>query len=197
MMSNKASDEMFRYLERFAMAQQNLIRTNPLEAAKHFEQDIEKFDESGKILEHPNGELETTKEGISAWREASAHLKQRRPLKKLEWSDALGRSALEHCYKSCSKGLTEHKGADGSEPWDRINKYGKWGGSVAENLSFGDERGSEMIWSLYVDDGVPSRSHRNTMDHPMLKYVGMAICPHNSKYKQMLVIDYAEEITEN
>jgi uncharacterized protein YkwD len=58
-----------------------------------------------------------------------------------------------------------HKGSDDSKPSDRIKRYvKKIITKAAENLSYSmNSVGLSVIMSLFVDDGVPTRSHRLTM----------------------------------
>ena len=49
---------------------------------------------------------------------------------------------------------------------------------------------------LYIDDGLPSRGHRNFILKSEFKLTGMAICPH-LKYGKQIVITYAESFTPN
>ena len=88
------------------------------------------------------------------------------------------------------RGKTGHTGSDGSQVWDRIERYGKWTGSVAENISFGDTTGADYMIQLYIDDGVPNRGHRKNIMNANLKQTGIAYCSH-SKYGGMLVVVFA------
>ena len=45
--------------------------------------------------------------------------------------------------------------------------------------------------SLYVDDGVKDRSHRKAITNKTFKNVGIAYCPHKSKYAGMVSIAYS------
>jgi uncharacterized protein YkwD len=85
-----------------------------------------------------------------------------------------------------------HAGSDGKQVWDRIKKYGTWSGISGENLAFGTSRGDEYMLNLYIDDGVADRGHRTSIQNKRFKYVGIAYCPHNSKYKGMVAIAYAQ-----
>jgi uncharacterized protein YkwD len=80
--------------------------------------------------------------------------------------------------------------------WDRLEKYGKWTGTVAENISFGVTSGEDFIIQLYIDDGVPKRGHRKNIIHPDLLATGIAYCKHK-KYGGMLVAVYASNFYPN
>ena len=76
------------------------------------------------------------------------------------------------------KGLTGHSGTDGSSPFDRMNRYGKWGGTAGENIAYGDSNGKEYMVQLYIDDGVANRGHRVNILTPGFKLTGRAVCSH-------------------
>jgi len=78
--------------------------------------------------------------------------------------------------------------------WDRIGRYGTLSGGAAENIALGDRSGAEYISQLFVDDGVPSRGHRDFIIHPQVKATGMAHCTH-ARFGGMLVVVYAAGIT--
>ena len=114
----------------------------------------------------------------------------------LEWNDCLALAAQDHCDDIGPKGSNSHTGSDGSSPWDRMSRYGRWSGSVGENLDFSPTTGDEMMDLLYVDDGVSSRGHRTNMINPAFKQVGMSYCPH-ARYGDMIVVDFATVLTPN
>merc|ERR1712139_338463 len=110
--------------------------------------------------------------------EAIAELKNQDKVPSLEWNDYLALAAEDHCNDQGPRGTTGHNGSDGSRPWDRINKYGRWGGTVSENLAYGRSSGDEY------------------MLHPELKLTGMAYCEHAS-YGGMMAVAYAKSFTPN
>ena len=78
----------------------------------------------------------------------------------------------------------------------RIERYGTWGISRAENIHFGKTPNGihEAVIDLVIDDGVSSRGHRNNIFKENLKYLGVGIAGH-TVYGQCVVVDYAGEIT--
>ena len=83
-----------------------------------------------------------------------------------------------------------HTGTDGSQPWDRISRYGDWTGSSAENIAYGPSSGREVVLQLIVDDGVSNRGHRTNIFNPDFKAVGVGCGPHR-EFAVMCVITYA------
>lgn len=53
--------------------------------------------------------------------------------------------------------------SDGSSPFERMNRYGTWGGSAAESTVYSAKTAIEIVMQLFVDDGVPDRSHRENL----------------------------------
>ena len=67
-------------------------------------------------------------------------------------------------------------------------------------MSFGEhDSGKQYMLALYIDDGVMDRGHRNALQNPNYKRTGIAVCKHNSHYKRMVSIAYADqfELNEN
>ena len=80
---------------------------------------------------------------------------------------------------------------------DRIERYGKWSGTIGENIDYGDVKdGKDVILQLIVDDGVSSRGHRKNVFNPAFKTVGIAGGPHET-YTSLYVMDYAGGMTGN
>ena len=133
----------------------------------------------------------STSEGEAAWTEAISYLQTVEPRSALSWSDGLAASAFDHCTDVGSKGIANHVGSDGSGPFERISRYGKASGMEGENISFGSKIAQSIIMDLFVDDGVSSREHRDSLMQSDFKFTGIAFCPHKGKYKYMTDFLYA------
>lgn len=66
------------------------------------------------------------------------------PVCELEWNDDLCEPAKYHCNDTGPKGSTGHSSSDGTSMSGRLDKFGQWGGSCAENISYGCDSG----WSI-------------------------------------------------
>ncbi len=110
-------------------------------------------------------------------------------------SIALTRSARAYALDTGRTGKTGHTGTDGSTVADRISRYGRWTGKVAENLAYGMDDPLDIVLSLLIDAGVPGRGHRRTILDPALRYVGVAIERHRT-LRMICVQDFASGIVE-
>lgn len=145
---------------------------------------------SGKYINKPGNVRITTVEGVRAVDEAINYLRKAKPLPPFLFSKGMSKSASDHLIDHGPKGIMGHKGSDGSQPWDRLKRYGQWQTTVGENLSFGIQTAREIVMGLIIDDGIPDRGHRENIFNPDFKIVGIAAGYHKD-YDQMCVIDFA------
>lgn len=117
------------------------------------------------------------------------------PLPLLSPSKALSLAARAHATDMGEAGQTGHVGTDGSSLSTRINRFGSWGSSVAENCSYGYRDPLEIVLQLLIDEEVPSRGHRRNILNAQLRFVGVAIEPHKG-YDYNCVMDFAGSIED-
>ena len=129
-------------------------------------------------------------EGDNVFKEAINFLKSLPPLKPLQWDENLCRSAQEHVDDIGPKGLLLYQSSDGTEPEDRISKYGNYIESLGENIDFGPNDAMGVIISLTLDDGEEERPHRENLFKQDYQKVGIACGPHKTEF-QMCVMDFA------
>ena len=129
-------------------------------------------------------------EGDNVFKEAISFLKSLSPLKPLQWDENLCRSAQEHVDDIGPKGLLLYQSSDGTEPEDRISKYGNYTESLGENIDFGPNDAMGVIISLTLDDGEEERPHRENLFKQDYQKVGIACGPHKTEF-QMCVMDFA------
>ena len=129
-------------------------------------------------------------EGDSVFKEAIQFLKSTPPLKPLQWDENLHQSALDHVNDIGPKGLLLYQSSDGTEPEDRISKYGNYIESLGENIDFGPNDAMGVIISLTLDDGEEERPHRENLFKQDYQKVGIACGPHKTEF-QMCVMDFA------
>lgn len=180
-------------LAREIHAETNLLRRNPSAYAEHLERMLPRFD--GDLLERPGRPDLRTDEGAAAVREAITSLRARKPVGPLTWSEGLAAAAADHVRDQGPVGGLEHEGTDGSDPARRASRYGRWLGSMAENIAYGENPAREVVMQLLVDDGVPDRGHRDNILDPGWSVEGVACGPHQ-RYEQMCVMDLAARFVE-
>ena len=83
-----------------------------------------------------------------------------------------------------------YQSSDGTEPEERITKYGKYIDSLGENIDFGPNDAIGVIVSLTLDDGEEERPHRDNLFRNDYKKIGIACGPHQTEF-QMCVMDLA------
>ena len=72
----------------------------------------------------------------------------------------------------------------------RIDRYCEKVMGCGENIDYGSESALEVVMSLFVDDGVKSRGHRNNLLNKEYKYCGYYSGKH-SEYGCQTVQDFA------
>jgi len=150
----------------------------------------------GNLVKVPGQPIVAVQEGIAALDEAIAALQSAQPLATLSPSVGMAQGAADHSDDLGFKGLTGHYGSDGSDPFVRINRYGSWAQSAGENITYGAPTSAEWhMIQLLVDDGVPSRGHRETLLNPAYRRVGAACSPH-ATYRIVCVMTHAGDYVE-
>jgi len=175
-------------LEKAVVNEMNLARTSPKEYLSLLEQFKKYYD--GKLLKLPGETPILTKEGTSAVVEATRSLRSQKPVSPLSPSKGMTLGAKDHIRDLRTSGASQHKGSDGSESWDRVNRYGTWQKIIGENISFGHNKARNIVMTLMIDDGVPNRGHRKNIFNPDFRLVGVA-CGDHPAYRTICVITFA------
>jgi len=185
----KAGDaEFLSPLEHAVVAEINMARTAPKDYSSFLEQDKKYYDK--KLLRLPGQTPILTKEGVGAVVEAIRFLRSVKPLSPLNPSKGMSLGARDHVTDQGPSGSTQHKGRDGSQPWDRVNRYGTWEKSIGENIAYGSDKARNIVMFLIIDDGVPTRGHRKNIFNPDFRVIGVA-CGHHATYRTVCVITFA------
>lgn len=175
-------------LENSVVREINTARTAPKDYASFLEQFKKYYDR--KILRLPGETPILTKEGVRAVNEAIRFLRSLQPLPPLIPSKGMSSGARDHVKDQGSSGTGQHKGSDGSQPSDRVNRYGTWEKSLGENISYGSDQTRDIVMGLIIDDGVPSRGHRKNIFHSDFRVIGVACGPHPD-YRTVCVMTFA------
>ena len=137
-----------------------------------------------------NGISIVTIEGRKRVQEAINELKGMQPVGPLTYDENLANAARFHCADTGPSGLTGHDSSDGTSMTDRLMRFVKDRMNWGENIHYGNSNAEDIVVSLVVDDGVPSRGHlKNIMDSTYCR-AGAAIGPHKT-YRFMCVIDFS------
>jgi uncharacterized protein YkwD len=131
-----------------------------------------------------------TQEGTPAIDEAIRYLQKTRPVSTLKLSRGLTLAARDLVRDQGIRGLTGHQGSDGSTPFQRMERYGKWQKIAGENIAYGPDTAQAVVRDLIIDDGVRDRGHRTNMFQPQFRLAGVA-CGYHRQYRVMCDIKYA------
>ena len=172
----------------------NLARTAPKAYAEHLKPMLPKFE--GNLFKTGTKINLMTNEGPAAVKEAIEFLEKATPLPALTAvSPGMNLAAYDHAADLGKSGITGHTGSDGSSPFDRMNRHGKWLGAAAENIAFGDGTPRDRIIQLIIDDGVASRGHRKNIFNGDFLLLGAAEGKH-SQFNSCMVNVFAKGFTE-
>ena len=173
------------------VAEMNLARQNPALYATYLEEMRPLF--NGNLFVSGHTRIRT-KEGVRAVDEAIHFLRSAKPMPPLIFSPGMSKGAADHCANQANGGMG-HNGSDGSNPGRRISRYGTWGASWGENISYGKTTARDVVIQLIVDDGLRARKHRKNIFNSNYNYAGAASGPH-ARYRCICNIDFAGEYAE-
>lgn len=177
----KKTNEIFNKL--------NDYRKNPKLLARHLE-GLKKYLDNNKVLTEPGKIPIQMVEGEDVLNEAIQFLSKIKALPPFELDPYLCMSAQEHVNDIGPRGLLSYQSSDGTEPEDRIGKYGNYVEALGENIDFGPNDALGVIVSLTLDDGEEDRPHRDNLFKTDYKKIGIACGLHKTEY-QMCVMDFA------
>lgn len=190
--ARNSADAYLSPVEQEVLDELNLARTNPKRYAEFLSEMRPYF--NGNRLERPGEVILVTQEGVAAVDEAIKFLRSTQPVSALRSSRGMSLAAKAH-VRDQQDGAMGHTGSDGSQPWDRMNRYGTWDNKVAENISYGGNTARGVVIQLIVDDGVPSRGHRVNMLNPAYRFVGIG-CGAHARFNDTCTLDFATRYFE-
>ena len=173
------------------IAEMNRCRTNPKGYAETaLKKQLDRFVEEN-IYRNSDGSLIMTNEGRKRVLDAINELKRMQPIGPLTYDEALAKAARFHCEDTGPAGLIGHNGSDGTSMGDRLKKYVKDRMAWGENIDYGNSSAEDIVISLVIDDGVPSRGHLKNIMKSSFRRAGAAIGPHK-QYGFMCTIDFSD-----
>lgn len=176
-------------ISRAVVDEMNNCRTNPRAYAQKLERLLNYF--RGSTIYMPGSSCGLmTEEGPSAVREAIQALNRTPPVETLDWRYGLARAAQDHCNDIGASGSFSHEGSDGSMPENRILRYGQLHSTCGENISYGASTAEDIVVQLLIDDGVPSRGHRDNILNRKFREAGVGFGQHR-QMRHVCTIDFA------
>jgi hypothetical protein len=171
-------------MEQEVVKQLNGVRSNPKGWAGHL-----RGINTGFLSQLYKG---PTPEGLD---EAVNFLENKTPLPPLKVSTGLCLAAADLRLDHGPKGLTGHRGSDGSRVLDRMSRHGQVEGKFAENLSYGYGDADRLAVALLTEGGSQGWDQRNNLFNKDFTVIGVSCGSHNV-YGTMCVVDLAEGYTE-
>jgi len=171
----------------------NLARQGPAFYATLLEQRRQNY--CGGVYLLPGNVRLRTHEGIRALDDAIRFLNRAKPQPPLALSPGLCLAAADHCREQAG-GAMGHCGNHGSDPGNRISRYGVVSQGWAENIAYGPHSAREIVLALIVDDGVRGRGHRKNIFNPTYNVAGAAYGSH-ARFGSVCSIDFASGYVEN
>ncbi len=136
-----------------------------------------------------------TREGVSALEGAIRALRHTSPLSPLSASSGLARAAFDHARDQARSGGWGHHGSDGSSPFMRMNRHGRWQSHAGECIDYGGASARRIVMNLIIDDGVRDRGHRLNILNPDFSVAGVSAASH-PRFRHLCVIDFATAYVE-
>jgi uncharacterized protein YkwD len=161
-------------LEREIIDEINLARTNPQKYISFLEEYRSYYKGNSLTLPGSKSAL-VTNEGLAAVEEAINYLRAQKPLPALTLAKGVCFAARDHAKDMTLKGITGHKGSDGSVPDTRVQRYGFWDGTVGENIIYDIRTARQMVIGMIIDDGVANRGHRHNIFDTTYRVTGISI----------------------
>ena len=180
-------------LERGIVEEINRVRRDPRAYARALSTYRTYYD--GAFLRLPGRQVALrTFEGVAAVDEAIAVARKGKPARPLRASPGLSRAARAHAQEIGQAGSIDHTSADGAGPFARMKRHGEVAGMSGENIGTAHTEADIMVMDLFIDDGVPSRGHRDNLLEARYGVVGVGCAPHRT-YDIVCVMDFAEGFT--
>jgi uncharacterized protein YkwD len=162
--------------EKDVILEMNKVRSNPQRYAEMYIKPLFGYF-NGLLYTVPGAVPIRTQEGRKAAEECYAVLMKAESIPILYPREGLSLAAKDHAGDQGRSGQTGHTGGDGSSPEDRAKRYGN-GALLGENIAYGFETGRDIVVQLLIDDGVPSRGHRDNIMNRGFNCAGVSIGPH-------------------
>lgn len=139
----------------------NYARANPHEYVKALELFRRNF--RGKEIHYPEGGVLVTNEGAAALDDAIDFLRKQKPLPALDVRSGMVKAAKVHAADLVTTDKSGHRGTDGSQPGERLDRFGRWEDSYGENIVYNSRTPRYDVIGMIIDDGTANRGHRENL----------------------------------
>jgi len=150
----------------------NFARANPGEFLKALEAFRKNF--RGKEIHYPEGGVLVTNEGAVALDDAIKFLRDIKPLPPLAVRTGMVQAARVHANDLASSGKSGHRGSDGSQAGERIDRFGRWDDAFGENIVYDSRTPRYDLIGMIIDDGTANRGHRENLFAEDFRVIGIA-----------------------
>lgn len=116
----------------------------------------------------------SNEEKLNALRTLADELKNLQPLGILKPDRGIYNAAQKHAKDEEEHNWSLlHTGSDGSEPWDRIQKFSSKMMSTGENIagSYPKPTARDIVIQLLIDEGIPGYGHRKNLLNPLWTHI--------------------------
>jgi uncharacterized protein YkwD len=176
------------------LSELNRARTNPAAYAALLE-NLRPYYAADGTRSLPGEGRVRTREGVSALDGAIRALHHTTPLPPLSASSGLARAAFDHARDQAHNGGHGHHGSDGSSPFMRMNRHGRWQSHAGECIDYGAANARRIVMNLLIDDGVRDRGHRLNILNRDFAVAGVSAASH-PRFRHLCVIDFATAYVE-
>lgn len=185
---NTAAVSFMSQLEKEIVDEMNLARTEPQKYAAFIEE-YKKYYDGNRLMIPGRKKALVTNDGIAAVDEAISFLRTAQPLSPFDVAKGVCSAAADHAKDLAGKGINGHRGSDGSTPNARVDRYGAWDAAIGETVVYEVSTARQIIISLIIDDGVPTRGHRRNIFDPTYHVTGISVSEPLT-FGSKCVIDY-------
>jgi uncharacterized protein YkwD len=172
----------------FAAAQSDSVSINFIQILNQLRNDPRSFESAIDEYYYEWRSFVTNRKGLEkAIKEIKQRLRTQSRLPTLTPDTNLLKAALDHANDSYNKDVVGHIGSDGSNPGSRVKRYSSIE-NVAECITYGQKTSRLMLAALLIDEGNPSRGHRESLLSAQYSLIGVAVAPHPRYHFQCVVV---------
>ena len=184
-------------IEKDVILEMNKVRTDPKKYVELYIQPRLRYF-NGRNYSVPGQITVVTQEGVAAVNACITALNRANSAGVLMPERGLSLAAKDHVADQSRTGQTGHNGSDRSTPETRMKRYGAFRGSwtYGENIAYGENTGRDIVCGLLIDDGVPSRGHRDNIMNRAFTQAGVGYGTH-TQYRTSCTITYASGYASN